>query len=675
LGEWNGQQSEDLYNVPNWGAGFFSVNAAGHVQVRPDGQPEEGDTDAPAIDLCDLIDQIRRRGVATPLLLRFDGVLRSRVRQIHRAFDRAREEFGYPAPYRGVYPIKVNQERWVVSALLEEGRSHGMGLEVGSKPELIAGVALQAGEDSLLVCNGYKDLEYVELALLSSQVGITALIVIEKATELDTILEAAARLNVRPRLGVRVKLSARGSGRWQESGGDRSKFGLTSREIVGVVETLRAHEMLDCLELLHFHVGSQISHIRTLKMAMREATQVLAGLHDLGVKIRWFDAGGGLGIDYDGSKSTGDSSRNYSLQEYANDVVWNLVEACRDHDLEPPVIITESGRALTAHHSVLVAEVLGVSSFQGTCLTTDLHEEDPEVVRNLAELCEELAPENYLESYHDALEQREKGMALFNTGQLSLVHRARVEEFFWRACESVLAITRGLEHVPDELSQLERQLSDTYFVNASIFQSIPDAWAIGQLFPVMPLQRLDEEPNRRAVIADLTCDSDGKLDQFIGRSGPKDTLEVHNLREGEPYFLGFFLVGAYQEILGDMHNLFGDTNVVHVDVDVQGRPRLVNVQRGDQVKEVLAYVEYFEEDLLRSLRRHVEDALDAGRMSLDESARFFARYEAGLHGYTYLARGAVPTPAPQAGSSNSDTTGLSPQHTEEAIEDFERHPG
>lgn len=641
---WTPRDSEHLYHVPRWGDGYFSIDDHGHLQVTPDG----GGGDS--IDLMDLIAQLRRRGIASPTLLRFDGVLRARVRELNAAFDNARREFGYEAPYRGVYPIKVNQERWVVEALLAEGREHGMGLEVGSKPELIAGIALQAGAGSLMVCNGYKDTEYVEMALLASQLGVTPLLVIEKLTELDTVLDAAERLEIEPHLGVRAKLALRGSGRWHESTGDRSKFGLTAREIVELVERLKRRGNLDWLELVHFHVGSQISHVRSIKQAMREGTHVLRGLHDMGASIRWFDAGGGLGVNYDGSSSATDSSMNYSLQEYANDVVWHLLEACRQHDLPQPTIVTESGRALVAHHSVLVTEVVGATSPSARCVATDVGPEDHELVRELAGLCEAGLGEtglgeadgstDLLERYHDAQEARERAMLLFTAGQLGLGERARVEELFWRVSELVLARARELEYVPDDMAHLERELADTYFVNASIFQSVPDVWAIGQLFPILPLQRLDEEPERRAVLADLTCDSDGKIGRFIGLEGPREVLEVHALRTGEPYYLGIFLVGAYQEILGDMHNLFGDTHVVHVDLDAHGRPRLSHVQRGDRVKDVLAYVEYFEDELLRGLRRHVEDALDAGRLTYEESARFWARYETGLRGTTYLTRDA-----------------------------------
>ena len=633
---WSLEQSSDTYLVEKWGAPYVRVNERGRISVHPEATADEP---GPGVDLYDLVAQIRRRGVLTPLLLRFDGLLRARVRDINQAFEIARTEYGYPAPYRGVFPIKVNQERWVVETMMDEGRRHGMGLEVGSKPELIAGIALEAGEHALMICNGYKDAEYVETAMLSSKLGITPIIVVEKFTELATIIEASEKLGIAPRIGVRAKLSIKSSGRWQDSVGDRSKFGLTTREIVRLVEELKARDMLDALELLHFHIGSQITHIRSIKQAMREATNILAGLRDLGAKIRWFDAGGGLGVDYDGSSTDFESSRNYSLQEYANDVVYALKEAVDEHGFEAPTIVTESGRALVSHHAVLIAEAMGVTTFDPNDDPTfdTVPEEAPDVVGAMAELSRSVDERNYLEAYHDALDLRDQGMLLFNTGALGLDHRAHLEEHYWRACHAVLRVADGAEYVPDDIEDLRMALSDTMFLNMSVFQSLPDAWAIGQMFPIAPIQRLDEEPRRRAVLADLTCDSDGKIKRFIDLRGVKSQLEVHDVRPGEPYFMAFFLVGAYQEILGDMHNLFGDTNVVHVDLDGEGRPRLTHVVRGDRVREVLEYVDYSEEELLRQLRAHVEGALDAGRLSFEESALFWERYENALSSYTYLA--------------------------------------
>ena len=636
MSAWSTRESEELYNVPVWGDPFFSIDERGHLVVAPEGR--EGGQ----VDLPELIGQIRRRGVAAPILLRFDGILRARARQLNAAFNNARREYDYRAPYRGVFPIKVNQERHVVEALLAEGRSYGMGLEVGSKPELIAGIAIQAGEGTLLICNGYKDAEYVEMALLASHLGITAVVVIEKLTELDTVLEASRRLGIRPVIGVRSKLTMKSSGRWQDSVGDRSKFGLTAREIVEVTDRLKAEDMLDCLRLLHFHIGSQIAQIRSIKQAMREATNIFVGLTSIGCSIDWMDVGGGLGVDYEGNAAASESSMNYSLQEYANDVVWSLAECCRKHGLKQPTIVTESGRALAAHHAILVAEVVGTSTFEGTHEPLPVTKDSHEVVRELAALAGTVTIENAQECYHDAMDTREKAGLLFETGQLDLVGRGQMEEQYWRVIRAIVAATREMELVPEGMQGLEQAMADTFFVNMSVFQSMPDSWAIGQVFPVMPLQRLDEEPTRRAVLADLTCDSDGKICRFLDVQGTKEVLELHEQRDGAPYYVGFFLVGAYQEILGDMHNLFGDTNVVHVDLDDRGRPRLTHVLRGDRVKEVLSYVEYFEDDLLRSLRASVEDSLEAGRMTYEESAAFWERYEAGLRGYTYL------TPQPRA---------------------------
>ncbi len=635
MSSWTHLDSETLYNIHNWGGGFFRVGPRGNVLVHPEGRQQEGE---PIIDLFEIVGQIQRRGIELPLLLRFDGVLRSRVRQMWEAFDRARTEYEYTAPYRGVFPIKVNQQRHVVEAMLEEGRKHGMGLEVGSKPELLAVLALLSGENALLICNGYKDREYVETALLSSKLGLEPIIVIEKITELKTILDAARQLNVRPRIGVRTKLSFAGSGRWKDSSGDRSKFGLTTRQIVQVVDDLREAGYLDCLVLLHFHLGSQITNIRTLKSAMREGTRTFVDLRSMGAPLSYFDVGGGLGIDYDGSSTNYESSMNYSLQEYANDVVYHLAEACREAEVPMPTIVSESGRSLSAHHAVLVTDVLGVTDFGTVGGPTKATEDENELIRNIAYVAENVSSKNYQESYHDAGQMREEGMTLFNVGHLSLAERARVEEFFWRTCEKILRITRQLEYVPDDLSNLERDMADTYFLNFSLFQSMPDSWAIGQLFPVLPIHRLNEEPTRRAILADITCDSDGKIDRFIDLRDVKRTLELHPVRPGESYLLGMFLVGAYQEILGDMHNLFGDTNVVHVDVSPDGRPVVKHVVRGDRVQEVLSYVEYFETDLLANLRRSIERALEEDRLSLEESAQIQRRYEQGLAGYTYLSK-------------------------------------
>lgn len=640
---WTHTDAEALYNVPNWGDGYFHINPAGHLEVTPDGPTPEG-TPA-AIDVYELLGQIARRGIQTPILLRFDGILRSRVRELNRAFDDARREFGYEAPYRGVFPIKVNQQRHVVESLLEEGRKHGTGLEVGSKPELLAAIALQEGVGSLVICNGYKDDDYVETALLASKLGMVSILVVEKFSELDTIRRASAKLDIEPVIGVRAKLGLRGSGRWSESSGDRSKFGLTTSQIVELVESLEAEGHLHWLALLHYHIGSQITDIRAVKNALREATRTLASLHEMGATIRYFDVGGGLGIDYDGSRTNYESSMNYSLPEYARDVVYHLFEACTEGGIPEPTIVTEAGRALSAHHAVLVTEVLGVSECGSDRAPEAPCEEEHEVVRNAAAAAENVNARNYQESYHDAQQQREEAMMLFNVGQLSLKERARVEEFFWSTCWKILRVVRDLDYVPDDLAHLERDMADTYFVNFSVFQSMPDSWAIQQLFPILPLHRHNEAPRRRAVLADITCDSDGKIDRFIDLRDVKRTLELHPLKKGKPYYLGFFLLGAYQEILGDMHNLFGDPNIVHVDLDERGRPRISHVVHGDRTEEVLSYVEYFERDLLARVRGHIERSLEADLMTYEESAMLQRRYEAGLASYTYLTREHAPEPA------------------------------
>jgi arginine decarboxylase len=632
---WTHVDSESLYNVSNWGRGYFGINAAGNVQSTPEGPDRP---DKPGIDLYELIGQIKRRGIATPVLLRFDGILRGRVRELNAAFNAARAEFNYQGPYRGVFPIKVNQQRHVVESLLEEGRKHGTGLEVGSKPELLAAIAMQADGGSLVICNGYKDADYVETAMLASKLGLIPILVIEKFSELNTILRASDRLGIQPVIGIRSKLGGKGSGRWSESGGDRSKFGLTTRQIVDVVETLERAGKLECLELLHFHIGSQVTDIRAIKTALREATRTLAELWEMGARIKWLDVGGGLGVDYDGSSTNFESSMNYSLAEYARDVVYQLSVACEEAAIPQPAIITESGRALTAHHAVLVAEVLGVTDYATGGNPGPADEDEPEIVQNAFSVSETVTAKNFQEAYHDALQIRDEAMVLFNVGQLTLRERARVEEFFWKTCTKIMRTARTMPYVPDDLAGLERDLADTYFLNFSVFQSLPDSWAINQLFPVLPLHRHNEQPVRRAILADITCDSDGKIDRFCDLKDVKRTLELHPLRAGEPYYLAFFLVGAYQEILGDMHNLFGDPNIVHVDLDESGKPRITHVVRGDRTEEVLSYVEYFEQDVLARLRRHIERSLDEGRMSLEESAALQKRYEDGLQSYTYLSR-------------------------------------
>lgn len=628
---WTVRDSMELYNVSAWGAGFFTINAKGHVEVRP-----QGDGGA-AVDLLELVEDLQRRGLRTPMLIRFSDILAARVRGLCAAFERAMHEYGYQGQYRGVYPIKVNQQRHVVEEIVQYGAPMKVGLEAGSKPELLIALAILDTPGALIICNGYKDRSYIETALLAQRLGRTPIIVIDRAHEVDLIVRVARELNIRPQIGVRAKLTTKGAGKWVESTGDRSKFGLTAVEIVEAVEKLRAEGMLDCLQLLHFHIGSQITAIRAHKDALKEASMIFVGLHQMGAHPRFLDVGGGLGVDYDGSQTNFHSSMNYTVQEYANDVVATIQEACDAKGLPHPDIVTESGRAMTAHHSVLIFDVLGVHEMISGRPPEPASESDPRVIQNLAEVYETISQKNVLEAYHDILQLKEEATNLFTLGFLDLRERARVERLFWDCCEKILRIVRDLPYVPEELEPLEKGLADTYYGNFSVFQSAPDHWAVKQLFPVMPIHRLDEKPTRRGVFADLTCDSDGKIDRFIDPRDVRDVLELHPWN-GEPYYIGVFLVGAYQEILGDLHNLFGDTDAVHVRLGADGRYEVEHVVEGDAVTDVLRYVEYDKGALVERVRRTIEDAMRAGQISLEESARLRRHYEQGLQAYTYLTR-------------------------------------
>jgi arginine decarboxylase len=627
---WTTRDSLELYNVAQWGQGFFHVNEAGHVEVRPRGP------DGPRIDLPALVEDLRGRGLRTPLLLRFSDLLASRVAGIAGSFHHAMEEYGYQGHYRGVYPIKVNQQRHVVEEIVEFGAPAGIGLEAGSKPELLIALALLDTPGALIVCNGYKDRAYVETALLAQRLGRTPIIVIDRFHEIDLVIKTASELGIRPHLGVRARLTTRGAGKWMESTGDRSKFGLTAVEMVEAVERLRADDMLDCLELLHFHIGSQITAIRAHKDALREAGRIFAGLHEMGATPNLLDVGGGLGVDYDGSQTNFHSSMNYSVQEYANDVVASVQEACDDAGIPHPDLVTEAGRAMVAHHSVLVFDVLGVSEMRSGRLPQPVEEDDPKVLQDLWEVWTSVSRKNVQEAWHDALQAKEEASSLFSLGYIDLRVRARVESLFWACGEKILRTVQDMPQIPEDLQDLEKGLADTYYGNLSIFQSAPDHWAVRQLFPVMPIQRLDEKPTRRGVFADLTCDSDGKISQFIDQHDVKDVLELHAF-DGRPYYIGMFLLGAYQEILGDLHNLFGDTDAVHVRLDEKGDYHVEHVVEGDEVSDVLRYVEYDPRLLVEKVRRTVEEALRRNQITLQESKRLRMRYQQGLQGYTYLS--------------------------------------
>ena len=629
---WSVADSRDLYSVDRWSDGYFDINERGHIEVRPR-------AGGPGIDLKELVDEIRLRGIKLPLLLRFSDILRSRIELLNHAFATAMVECEYQGAYRGVYPIKVNQARAVVEEIVDFGRPFHYGLEAGSKPELLATLALLDDPEALIICNGYKDDEYVEMALLASKMGRTIVLVVEKPSELVHIHRVAAELGVKPTLGVRAKLSARGSGKWEQSGGDFSKFGLSAAEMLDAVERLRSWGELDCVRLLHFHLGSQISAIRSIKNALTEAARFYVGLRELGcTELKYLDVGGGLGVDYDGSQTNFASSMNYSVQEYANDVVYEVMQVCDAAGVPHPDLVTEAGRAVTAHHSVLVVDVLEVSGAESETEPTAPDESAEPVASNLFDTYKAVSTKNVLEAFHDATSYKDQALQLFNLGHLSLADRVACERIYWAIIRKILGIVRTLNHVHEDLGHLERTLSDTYFLNFSMFQSLPDSWAVDQLFPIMPIHRLGEEPRRRGVLADITCDSDGSIDQFIDPRDVKKVLELHSVRHGEPYMLGIFLVGAYQEILGDMHNLFGDTAAVHISLGPDGRYNVEEVFAGDTVTDVLKYVDYAPQGLMKKMRTAVEAALRSGRISIEEGRTLMDRYARGLAGYTYLER-------------------------------------
>ncbi len=628
---WTASDSQALYEVSQWGADFFSVNEQGHVSVQPRG-PE-----GPAVDLMTIVRDLEEQGFHTPLLLRFSDILASRLQAISGCFDRAIESHGYRGRYRPVYPIKVNQQRHVVEEIVQFGSSLGVGLEAGSRPELLIALALLEEPGAPIVCNGYKDRAYVETALLAQRLGRHPILVIDRFRELDRVIHAARDLGIRPHIGLRARLMARGAGKWVGSTGERSKFGLSPQEILAAAERLRGEDMLDCLELLHIHIGSQITAIRAHKEALQEVSRVYVGLRELGAPLGTLDVGGGLGVDYDGSKTNFHSSVDYSVQEYANDVVVAISEACDEADIDHPDLLSESGRALAAHHSVLVFDVLDVNEVLRGGTPEPLREDDPKVLHDLHHLWAGLNRKNIQESYHDALQLREQVTSLFAMGFADLSVRGRAERLFLQCCEKILHTVRDLPEVPEDLEKLERELADTYYGNFSVFQSAPDHWAVGQLFPVMPIHRLDEKPTRRGVFADLTCDSDGTINRFIDHRDVKDVLELHRWN-GEPYYIGMFLLGAYQEILGDLHNLFGDTDAAHVALNEDGTYRIEHVVNGDQVSDVLRYVQYDAKSLLERIHGAIHQAEARGEIEADESLRLTERFERGLREYTYLSR-------------------------------------
>lgn len=627
--KWTIEDSNELYNMSGWGTSYFGINEKGDVYVTPC-------KDDTQIDLHDVMDELSLRDITPPVLLRFPDILDNRIEKTWSCFKKASDEYGFTGENFIIYPIKVNQMQPVVEEIISHGRKFNLGLEAGSKPELHAVIAVQCQSDSLIICNGYKDQSYIELALLAQKMGKRIFIVVEKLNELEIIAKAAKKLNVRPNLGIRIKLASSGSGKWEESGGDASKFGLTSSELLKALEILEKKEMKDCLRLIHFHIGSQITKIRRIQTALREASQFYIQLHKMGYNVDFVDCGGGLGVDYDGTRSpNSESSVNYSIQEYVNDCIYTFVEAANRNGIQHPNIITESGRSLSAHHSVLVIDVLETASLPEMDDEFEPGEASHPLVKDLYDIWDNLNPRTMLEYWHDAEQIRDEALDLFSHGIVDLQTRAEIERMYWSVCREINSLAKSLKHTPEELKNLDKILADKYFCNFSLFQSLPDAWAVDQLFPIVPLQRLNERPTRSATLQDITCDSDGKITNFVTNRNISHILPVHTLRKNEPYYLGVFLVGAYQEILGDMHNLFGDTNAAHITVK-DGRYHIDQIFDGETVEEVLNYVQYNPKKLVRQLEVWVTKSVKQGKISLEEGKAFLSNYRSGLYGYTYL---------------------------------------
>lgn len=626
--KWKIEDSIEMYNMKGWGQNYFSINAKGNIIVKPTLKGVE-------IDLKDVIDELGIRDVSTPVLLRFPDILDHRIETISNCFKNASKEYGFNGSYYNIYPIKVNQVRPVVEEIMRYGKKFNIGLEAGSKPELHAVLAITNNPDALIICNGYKDEDFIELALLAQKMGKKIYLVAEKLNELKLIIKISKRLKVKPNIGIRIKLSTSGSGKWEESGGDSSKFGLNASELIESLEIASNAKLLDSIKLIHFHIGSQVTKIRKIKNALRECAQFYVQLKKLGCDVEFVDIGGGLGVDYDGSRSFSPSSINYSIQEYANDAVYMMYEACEKNNLNHPSIITESGRSLTAHHSVLVFDVLETTSTPKWDYEHEVTEADHELVRELYSLLTKLSPSNLLESWHDAQQIREDALDLFSLGMLDLKTRAMVESLFWSIADETHQYTVDLKHIPEEFRPLPKMLADKYFCNFSLFQSLPDSWAIDQIFPIMPIHRLDQRPSRVGTIQDITCDSDGKIDNFIGLRNFSHYLPLHDFSTSEPYYLAVFLVGAYQEILGDLHNLFGDTNAVHIVVK-DDEYEIKQIIDGETIADVLDYVQFDAKKLVRTMETWVTAAMKEGKITAEEGKEFLSNYRSGLYGYTYL---------------------------------------
>ncbi len=627
--KWRIEDSEELYNINGWGVNYFGINEKGNVYVTPRKNGVQ-------VDLKELVDELALRDVGVPVLVRFPDILDNRIEKTSTCFEKAAQEYDFKGENFIIYPIKVNQMRPVVEEIISHGKKFNLGLEAGSKPELHAVIAVNTDSDSPIICNGYKDQNYIELALLAQKMGKRIFLVVEKLNELNIIARTSKKLNVRPNIGIRIKLASSGSGKWEESGGDASKFGLTSSELLEALDFLEKNDLKDCLKLIHFHIGSQITKIRRIQTALREASQFYIQLHKMGYDVEFVDCGGGLGVDYDGTRSSNsESSVNYTIQEYVNDCVYTFVDAANKNGIRHPNLITESGRSLAAHHSVLVMQVLETASLPRMDENWEPAPDAHQLVKDMYEIWDHLNPRTLLEDWHDAQQIREESLELFSHGIVDLRTRADIESMYWSVTREVNMLAQTQKHIPEELWSLDKLLADKYFCNFSLFQSLPDSWAIDQLFPIMPIQRLDERPDRQATIQDITCDSDGKIANFVTNSYISHSLPVHTLNNRDPYYIAVFLVGAYQEILGDMHNLFGDTNAVHVTVNDKGYSINKTID-GETVAEVLEYVQYEPKKLVRRLETWVSKSIQEGVISLEEGKEFLNNYRSGLYGYTYL---------------------------------------
>ncbi len=631
---WSIEASEELYRIKGWGEPYFSINAAGNITVSPQG--DRGGS----LDLLKLVEGLKQRDFQLPILVRFSEILEDRLGRINACFAKAIARYSYEGVYQGVFPVKCNQQRHIVEDLVRFGQSYQFGLEAGTKPELMITLASLTTPGALIICNGYKDESYIETAMLGQRLGQKVIIVLEQVEEVEVAIATAKRLGIQPILGIRAKLAAKGSGRWGTSAGDRAKFGLSIPEIITVVDRLKAEDMLESLQLLHFHIGSQVSAISVIKEAMREACQIYVELAKLGAPMGYLDVGGGLGVDYDGSKTSSQGSKNYSVQNYANDVVAHVKDACVAGDLPMPTLVSESGRAIASHQSVLIFDVLGTSE-ASHAIPEPFTEGEHNLVRELWDVYTSVNGENYQEAFNDAVQFKKEGGSLFTLGYLRLAERARVERLYWACCQKIVTLLRDQENVPEELEHLEQSMASIYYANISLFQSALDSWAIEQLFPIMPIHRLNELPTQRATLADLTCDSDGKIARFIGAKGQKEVLELHPLKVGESYYLGMFLMGAYQETLGNLHNLFGNTNTVHIHLASKAQAQqgytIEHVVRGNTTDEVLEQVQYDPEVMIEQIRRRSEQALQAGQITIEEARKLMANYKAGMDCYTYLA--------------------------------------